>query len=135
MIVSENDIYDSISDVLREQFGQTIFISGLYVDVPSKFPAVTVMKINDVVYEQMTTRENIENAAIITYEVNVYTNSVVNKKSEANAIMALIDATFGEMNFTRIMLNPVSNLQDATIYRLIARYRAVIDKDLWLYTT
>lgn len=135
MIVSENDIYDTISDALREEYGSSIYLTGLYVDVPAKFPAVTIIKINDVVYERMRTREQIENAAIVTYEVNVYTNNVVSKKSDAQKIIAIVDETFASMNFTRIMLNPVSNLQDATIYRLVGRYRAVIDRDLWLYTT
>lgn len=120
---------------MREEYGSSIYLTGLYVDVPAKFPAVTIIKINDVVYERMRTREQIENAAIVTYEVNVYTNNVVSKKSDAQKIIAIVDETFASMNFTRIMLNPVSNLQDATIYRLVGRYRAVIDRDLWLYTT
>lgn len=61
------------------------------------------------------------------YEINVYSNKVGTKKSEAKAIMQLIDGMMYERNFTRIALTPVPNLEDATIYRLTARYRAETD--------
>lgn len=56
------------------------------------------------------------------YEVNVFSNKTGYKKSEAKAIMDTIDDQFAALGFTRTMCNPVSNLQDATIYRIVARY-------------
>lgn len=133
MINAENDIYDTVSDELRDIYGQKIFLSGEYFDTPAKFPAVSVIEIDNSVYSRMTTT-TIENAAKITYEVNVFSNKVGYKKFEAKEIMGVIDRVMASMNFTRIMMSPVSNIQDASIYRLTARYKAVIDKDLWLYT-
>jgi hypothetical protein len=79
-----------------------------------------------------TTR--IENAARVMYEVNVYSNKDGYRKLEARAIMADVDEILSGLGFTRTMLNPVPNMQDGTIFRLTARYDAVVDKDLWIYT-
>ena len=75
-----------------------------------------------------------ESAVSLMYEVNVYTNSVGYKKSEAKDIMETIDNEFSKMGFTRTMCNPVSNLQDATIYRIVARYEGIADKNYMIYT-
>ena len=37
------------------------------------------------------------------------------------------------MGFTRIFMNPVPNLESATVYRLVARYRAVVSKEKVIY--
>lgn len=76
----------------------------------------------------------IENAASVLYEVNVYSNKIGYKKAEAQEIMSFIDEILAKLGFTRTMLNPLPNLADATIYRLTARYEAVVDKDNWIYT-
>lgn len=133
MIDAEFDVYDTISDALRDAFGENIWISGEYVDVPAKFPAATIIEADNAVYQKMRTT-NIENAVQVMYEANVYSNRIGYKKFEAKQIMAVINNAFASINFTRIMQNTVSNLQDATIYRLVARYEGVIDKDLWIYT-
>ena len=49
-------------------------------------------------------------------------------------IMETIDNEFSKIGFTRTMCNPVSNLQDATIYRIVARYEGVADKNFRIYT-
>lgn len=133
MIDVEFDVYDHISDALRDEYGDSIYISSEYFDTSTKFPAVSIFEINNTVYQKMRT-VNIENAAQITYEVNVFSNNSRYKKFEVKAIMQIIDNAFSAMNFTRIMAQPISNLQDATIYRMIARYEAVVDKEHWLYT-
>ena len=76
---------------------------------------------------------NIENAVSVMYEANIYTNTVGYKKSEAKDILKVVDDEFSKMGFARILCNPVANLSDATIYRIVARYQASIDKDLWVY--
>ena len=109
-------------------------MSGEYTDVPAKFPAVTIVEEDNSIVQRMRTT-NIENAVNLMYSANVYTNTVGYKKSEAKEIMSVIDDEFSKMGFARTMCNPVANLQDATIYRMTARYEAAIDKDLWVYRT
>lgn len=134
MIDIESFLFSQIAGSLRSTY-EGIFVSGEYVDSPAKFPAVTIVESDNSVLQKMrTAAPNLENAVSLMYEVNVYTNSVGYKKSEAKYIIETIDNEFSKMGFTRTMCNPVSNLQDATIYRIVARYEGVADKDFRIYT-
>lgn len=123
MISPENFVFDSVADVLREQYGG-IYVAGEYIDVPARFPAVTIQEASNIVLERMMT-DNIENASTVMYEVNVYSNLVGYKKLEAKRIMDTIDQVFSSLGFVRTMCNPEPNLQDASIYRIFARYRGI----------
>ena len=83
--------------------------------------------------QKMRTR-HIENAATVLYEVNIYSNKVGYGKIEAKELLQTVDEEFSKLNFTRILMNPVANLNDATIYRIVARYQAVVDKEYRIYT-
>lgn len=131
MIDVENIVFSTIATALREKY-EGIFVSGEFTDLPAKFPAVTIVESDNSIVQRMRTT-NIENAIAVMYEVNIYTNTVGYKKSEAKDILQTIDTEFTEMGFARISCTPVSNLQDATIYRIVARYQATVDKDLWVY--
>lgn len=130
MIDPENIIFSTVATALRDKYD--VFVSGEYTDLPAKFPAVTIVQIDNAIVQRMRTT-NIENAVSVAMEVNVYTNTVGYKKSEAKDILEVVDNEFAKMGFARILCNPVANLSDATIYRIVARYQASIDKDLWVY--
>lgn len=66
------------------------------------------------------------------YEVNVYSNKTSGKKAECRAIAAVIDDILLGLGFTRTMKNPVS-MDDATIYRMVTRYTAVVSIDQTIY--
>lgn len=133
MIDIESIVFSTVASALRETF-PGIFVSGEYTDVPAKFPAVTIVEEDNSIVQRMRTT-NIENAVTVMYEVGIYSNTVGYKKSEAKDILEVVDNEFAEMGFARILCNPVANLSDATIYRIVARYQASIDKDLWVYQT
>ncbi len=124
MIDCENEVYTRIAKVLREKF-PGINIAGEYVQAPSEFSHVSITQSdNSAVSERMT--GNAEMAQVM-FEINVYSNKAEGKKTECKAIMKIIDDVLFSMNFKRQALTPVPNLEDATIYRLVARYRAMTD--------
>jgi hypothetical protein len=84
-------------------------------------------------YDRTQTNGSLENHVSVMYEVNVYSNKNSGKKRECKAIAALIDSEFAALGFTRSMLQPIPNMDDATIYRMTGRYTAVISKDKKLY--
>lgn len=131
MIDIENIVFSSIAGVLRAEYPD-IFVSGEFTDLPAKFPAVTIVESDNSIVQRMRTT-NIENAVNVMYEVNVYSNKIGYKKSEAKEILSTIDEEFSRLGFARTMCNPVANLQDATIYRIVARYEAAVDKNFWIY--
>ena len=134
MIDIESFLFSRIAGVLRASY-EGVFVSGEYVDSPAKFPAVTIVESDNSVLQKMrTAAPNLENAVSLMYEVNIYTNTEGFKKSEAKDILETVDSEFSKLGFTRTMSNPISNLQDAKIFRIVVRYEGVADKDFRIYT-
>lgn len=131
MIDLENDIYTAVATALRTAHSG-IFVTSEYVNAPPSFPAVSIIENGNSVVQRYRTL-NIENAVSVMYEVNVYSNKASGKKSEAKAIADTVDTAFASIGFTRTMRNQVTNLNDASIYRIVCRYEAIIDKDFWIY--
>jgi len=124
MIDCENEVYTRVATVLREKF-PGIDIAGDYVKAPSSFPHVSITQSdNAVISGRMTGSAEM---AQVMFEVNVYSNKAEGKKTECKTIMNEIDKTLFAMNFKRLALTPVPNMEDATIYRLVARYRVATD--------
>ena len=124
MIDCENEVYTRVAKVLREKF-PGIDIAGEYVNAPSVFPHVSITQSdNAVISGRMTGSAEM---AQVMFEVNVYSNKAEGKKTECKTIMNEIDKTLFAMNFKRLALTPVPNMEDATIYRLVARYRVATD--------
>ena len=134
MIDIESAVFAAVAGVLREKYSN-ILVAGEYTDTPARFPAVTIVEIDNSVLQRMTTyAPHIENAASVAYEVNVYTNTQAYKTLEVKGIMPTLDAPSAKLGFTRTMCNPISNLQDAKIFRMVARYEGVVDTSYRIYT-
>ena len=120
----ENEVYTRVAKVLREKF-PGIDIAGEYVNAPSSFPHVSITQSDNSVITEQTT--GCAEMAQVMIEVNVYSNKTEGKKTECKSIMREIDKVLFSMNFKRLALTPVPNMEDATIYRLVARYRVATD--------
>lgn len=124
MIDCENEVYTRIARVLRDKFSG-INIAGEYVNAPSSFPHVSITQSdNSVVSEKMTGSAEM---AQVMFEINIYSNKADGRKTECKAIAKVIDDVMFRMNFKRMALTPIPNMEDATIYRIVARYRAMTD--------
>lgn len=132
MIDCENEIFDAVAKAVRAAY-PSAFVSGEYVRTPSKFPFVSLIEMSNTAYDRTQTSESLENHASLMYEVNVYSNKTSGKKSECKAIATLIDNELATLGFSRTMLQPIPNMDDATIYRMTGRYTAVVSKDKKLY--
>lgn len=131
MIDIENDIFDYVAKGIRAAHSGC-YVTGEFVETPAKFPAVTLVEADNRVLERMRTN-NIENAVSVMWEMNIYSNKASGRKSEAKAIANTADDVFAEIGFTRTFREQIPNLRDATIYRIVCRYEAVIDKDFVIY--
>lgn len=125
MIDIESLIFTPIAQAVRTQFNASV--TGEYVKAPSKFPHVSIVESDNYMTVNALDSSATEKYATVMYEVNVYSNKTSGKKSECRDILSLIDSMMYQFNFTRIAMTPVPNLEDATIYRLTARYRAATD--------
>ena len=132
MINVENEIFNIIATAVRTKYPD-VYIVGEYVKSPSRFPCVSIVEIDNTAYDRTQTSGSLENHADVTYEVNIYSNKTSGKKSECKAIASLIDNEFATLGFSRTMLQPIPNLNDATIYRMVGRYVGVVSKDLKVF--
>lgn len=136
MIDMEDDIFDEVSEKVYAAFGKNcpnLLIMSEYVKSPSSFPFVSIVEIDNATFRNTQTSEGNENHVAVTYEVNVYSNKASGKKAECKELAAFVDDLLLKLNFTRMMLEPVPNQNDATIYRMLGRYRAVISKNKTIY--
>ena len=132
MIDIENAVFNQVATRVREVFPD-IFMVGEYVNSPSSFPAVSLIETDNSTRVETIDSGSNENHANVMYEVNVYSNKTVGKKSECKAIIALIDEEMLAMGFSRSTLTPVPNEYDSTIYRMVGRYRAAVSSNNTIY--
>jgi hypothetical protein len=132
MIDCENEIFNKVAESVKAVY-PSVFISGEYIRTPSKFPFVSLIEMSNTAYDRTQSSGSLENHASLMYEVNIYSNKKSGKKSECKAIATLIDNELAALGFSRTMLQPIPNMDDATIYRITGRYTAVISKDKAIY--
>lgn len=132
MIDIESEIFTRISKKIKESFPNA-FVAGEYVKSPPAFPSVSVCESDNYVYTDSQDSSNTENHAELAYEINVFSNKQSTKKTECKKIMAIIDNELSSMGFTRSMINSIPNEEDATIYRMVARYSAIVSKNKTIY--
>ena len=132
MINIESEIFNIVAKAVRNIYPD-IYISGEYVKSPPRFPAVFLVEMDNSTYVRTQSSDNVENHVELMYEVNIYSNKKSGKKSECKAIASLIDNELATLNFSRTMLQPIPNMDDATIYRITGRYKAVVSKDKKIY--
>lgn len=122
MIDQEAKVFQACADAFRAEYPNG-FIAGEYVAQPPKFPAVSIVEMDNAVDQRAVDNGNIENAVNVMYQVDVYSNLNIGKKAQTKAIIALIDEVLAQYRFVRTFCNPIQNFNDATIYRMTARYR------------
>ena len=132
MIDVESEIFNKVAEAVRAVY-PSAFVSGEYVRTPPRFPFVSLIEMSNTAYDRTQSSGGLENHASVMYEVNVYSNKKSGKKSECKAIATLIDNELAALGFSRTMLQPIPNMDDATIYRMTGRYTAVISKDKKVY--
>ena len=132
MINIEEEIFSIISTEVREKY-DGIFITGEYVKSPPSFPCVSLLEADNAVYRNTRTTDSMENHAELLYEVNIYSNKTKGKKAECKDIASIIDSEFAKLGFTRTMLNPIPNEEDATIYRIVGRYKSIVSTNKTIY--
>ena len=128
MIDLENEVYTMVATALRNQF-PGIDVASDYVDAPAGLPHVSIYMADN--YTPMTEQTNStkEDYVVMMFQVDVYSNKVDGKKTEAKKIANYVSDLLHAHNFIRTSQSPMPNLRDAGIYRITARYRVGSDGD------
>ncbi len=133
MIDIENELFDKLRKSVLETY-KGAYVTGSYEKTPPSFPCISIIEVDNRAFARTSSSDNVENHVEVMYEVNVYSNKSSGRKSECKGIIALIDEQMQRLGFSRIMLSPIPNEDtEVTIYRMVARYRAVISKEKVIY--
>ncbi len=132
MIDIENELFDIISNKVLEEYPQ-VNMTSEYQDTPAKFPCISIVEENNAVYTRTSDSSGIENHVTVMYKVNIYSNKQSGKKLECKKLRNKVDGEFNKLGFTRVFTNPIPNLFDNSIYRIVARYRGIVSKDKIIY--
>ena len=133
MIDKLNEIFTSVATSVRNKHTGTT-VTGEYTRKPSKFPAVTLDEIQNVVVDRLEDSSNAENFAGVTYRLQVFSNKRTGKKTEAREIFATSDAEMRRMGFRRVTYTTTPEIYDSTIYCIMATYEAVVSAAGYVYT-
>ncbi len=126
MIDIEDKVQDTVFNALTTAF-PGIAVYGEAVERSAVFPAATVWETDNRPYRPSETEASTENNAVVTYEINVYSNLQNGAKLQAKAIIAVADSAMQGLGFRRLLRRRIANL-DRTIYRMYARYEAVVSQ-------
>ena len=128
MIDIESYIFTKVEGVLRDEF-EGVFVTGEAVRDEPDLPCVSIVESDNATNTSTRDSSLIENHAVLMYQVDAYSGLETGKKSQCRALIACADDVFQKLGFVRIMMNPTPNLEAPSIYRITARYRAVVSKD------
>ena len=131
MIDIENVVYNRVATAFSNSYPNGSSY-GEATETPAKFPCLTLTEQDNSTYTGSLDAEMKEHDAWVMYDLNVYSNKVSGAKQECKAIMALADSEMLSMGFTRMYCNPTKNF-DSRIYRMTARYRAVVSEHYRIY--
>lgn len=125
MIEIESKVYSPIATALKAQFSG-IYVTSEPAPIPPADLAVSIVQQDSFSSPRKQDNTLTERFATVMFQVDVYSNKVSGKKSEAKAVLNLIDTMLFDMNFMRLSLQPIP-MEDSGYYRLTARYRAETD--------
>ena len=124
MITIENIVTDEIITELATAYPSAT-VGSEYTRTTARFPYVQVVEMDNSVLESASTLSTIEVMATLTYEIQIFSNKKSGRKAECKALAAIVDNVMESLGFHRIMLNQVLNYEDATVYRMVGRWRKI----------
>lgn len=131
MIDIEAEIYTKVRNAVKAEFSKAE-ISGKTLIKPTQFPALSFIEESNDIVNRMRDNENVENGVDLMYELQVF-SVADNAKTEVKAIVAIVDDIMYGYNFTKTFGGKLSNGYDVGVYRYVARYTAIVDKNKNIY--
>ena len=122
----ENEIYTNIHDAIIKVFPNAS-VTNVYLRVPPSFPHVSVIQSDTYEPKAYVDSSSTEKVTALTFQIDIYSDDDNRKKTICKLLSQIVDEKMKSMNFRRIMLNPIMNLADSTIYRITAIYTGMAD--------
>ena len=121
----ENEVYTLVSKQVKAAFPD-ISMSSEYIRKPAKFPHVYLAQTDSPDYTFSMDSSGIHHVSP-TFTVEIFSNKISGKKSECKAVASIVREAFAGLGFVCMSMVPIPNMNDASIYRMTGRFRAVSD--------
>lgn len=128
----ENEVFTSVANDLHSHYSD-VTVKGEYVRHPANFPMVAISEYENVMVDTLKDSSQEEKYSGLAYRLQVFSNKIGSKKSEAKAIFATADEKLRSMGFHRRTYTTTPEIYDATIYSIVATYEAIIDVNGVIY--
>lgn len=120
-----NRVYPSVAPLCANKK----FVSTVINELPSSFPAASLIEIDNATVRNRQSSTPKENFALLTYQLDVYATS----KSKCREVYAAADEAMIAMNFSRMSGQYINNPDNTKVFRYVARYEAEVDTEGNLY--
>ena len=124
----ENEIYTNIHDAIIKVFPNAS-VTNVYLRVPPSFPHVSVVQTDSYEPKSYVDSSSTEKVTALSFQIDIYSDDDNRKKTICKLLSQIVDEKMKSMNFRRIMLKPIMNLADSTIYRITAIYTGMADDE------
>lgn len=128
MIDKENEVYTAIRTSILKKYPKAD-VSSMYVRSPASFPHVSVIQTDSYEPKALVDSSLEEKYTTLAFQIDVYSDDEVHKKTECKKIMQVVDETLRAKNFRREAMTVVPNMADDTIYRLTAKYTVMASSE------
>jgi methyltransferase-like protein len=128
MIDIENEVIDTVMKAVQTAH-TTVKVYSENPERTNTLPCVTIEQVDNSVYPDTMTSGNVENHAMISFDINIYTSSATGKKQEAKSIAKTIDTSMAGLGLVRTFSGVLPNIVDLNVYRLNMKYSAVVSQD------
>ena len=118
----EEDVFNAVYPVMENLLPTGNFRSE-YVPEPESFPLCTLIRMDSIPDWTRQSNGSVEDLTVDTYEARAYALSM----SECKTIMNTLSERMRQMNFHRLMMQPVLNGNDIRISQIVARFEHRID--------
>jgi hypothetical protein len=122
LIDIENAVIERVTEAVKQLYPDADVYSE-YVHEPENFPCVFITEADNSISRRFASTSDLEFAADVMYEVNIYANKPGARKTQAKKIASAIDDVMCSFNMRRTLLSKVPN-EDTSVYRIISRYIA-----------
>lgn len=131
MIDIENEIFTEVKKEAVKEFPK-LSMSGEEIRTPSVFPCASLIEFDNYTYDSTIDSGSNENHAVVSFELNVFSNKTTGKKAECKKIFAFIDDLLISRGLQRTMKKPYT-MDDGAAYRLVGRYKGIVSKNKEIY--
>lgn len=128
MIDVESRVITDLTKALRAAIPKINIVSE-NSNTPARFPCVSIDELDNSTYTESLTQALVENHAVVFYQLDYYSNLKTGRKLQCRKMASVADDVMIKLGFIRDMLQPIENLDDPSIYRMTARYTAVVDQN------